>query len=403
MTNIISGANFNQDAAVKGTSINYKENKTNEKPSGVADTFAGVVIAGGVQCTGDNTYESLIKEADDVKGQIMASASGAKLGLKALMMKLSGADAVKIDEDGFNLTDATDDDMVNIIDKIKIELAMHCEDYVSFGTGVSKEQIESVTGSAGLANSIESRMSDANVAVNDESIAEVKDALLKAEELKPLTENTMNYMVANNVEPTIAGIYQAQAASRSGLAVSLAGGRNSGTGISDADFEALKPGIGKIIADAGLEVNDKNYDNARAFIDNQIPVTEQTLRYKAQLDSLDMGSLQDNMDYVLDKILDNMKLGGKAWQTSLVESPVDDIITALDTLDKAEYSDVASVIAKGNTFTIASLKLEIDARVFNPDYTGAVQPEEGEIKNSLPETDGEQPDIDKAGNRCKSV
>ena len=50
MTNIISGANFNQDASVKGTSINYKENKTNEKPSGVADTFAGVVIAGGVQC-----------------------------------------------------------------------------------------------------------------------------------------------------------------------------------------------------------------------------------------------------------------------------------------------------------------------------------------------------------------
>lgn len=403
MTNIISGANFNQDATVKGTSINYKENKTNEKTSGVADTFAGVVIAGGVQCTGDNTYESLIKEADDVKGQIMASASGAKLGLKALMMKLSGADAVKIDEDGFNLTDATDDDMVNIIDKIKIELAMHCEDYVSFGIGVSKEQIESVTGSAGLANSIESRMSDANVAVNDESIAEVKDALLKAGELKPLTENTMNYMVANNVEPTIAGIYQAQAASRSGLAVSLAGGRNSGTGISDADFEALKPGIGKILADAGLEVNDKNYDNARAFIDNQIPVTEQTLRYKAQLDSMDMGSLQDNMDYVLDKILDNMKLGGKAWQTSLVESPVDDIITALDTLDKAEYSDVASVIAKGNTFTIASLKLEIDARVFNPDCTGAVQPEEvqpeeGEINNSLPETDGEQPDIDKAYN-----
>ncbi|MGN0320291.1 MAG: DUF6240 domain-containing protein, partial [Lachnospira sp.] len=399
MTNIISGANFNQDAAVKGTSINYKENKTNEKTSGVADTFAGVVIAGGVQSAGDNTYESLIKEADDVKSQIMASASGAKLGLKALMMKLSGADAVKIDEDGFNLTDATDDDMVNIIDKIKIELAMHCEDYVSFGTGVSKEQIESVTGSAGLANSIESRMSDANVAVNDESIAEVKDALLKAGELKPLTENTMNYMVANNVEPTIAGIYQAQAASRSGLA----GGRNSGTGISDADFEALKPGIGKILADAGLEVNDKNYDNARAFIDNQIPVTEQTLRYKAQLDSLDMGSLQDNMDYVLDKILDNMKLGGKAWQTSLVGSPADDIITALDTLDKAEYSDVASVIAKGNTFTIASLKLEIDARVFNPDYTGAVQreevhTEEDQIKNSLPETDRVQPDIDKAYN-----
>lgn len=86
----------------------------------------------------DNTYEGLLKEADDVKSQIMASASGAKISLKALMMKLSGADAVKLDEDGFNLTDATPDDMVNIIEKIKIELAMHSDDYVNYGTAVSR-------------------------------------------------------------------------------------------------------------------------------------------------------------------------------------------------------------------------------------------------------------------------
>ena len=109
--------------ATQGTSINYKENKT-AKSEGVAGAFAGVVISGGVTAATDNTYEGLLKEADDVKSQIMASASGAKISLKALMMKLSGADAVKLDEDGFNLTDATPDDMVNIIEKIKIELAL---------------------------------------------------------------------------------------------------------------------------------------------------------------------------------------------------------------------------------------------------------------------------------------
>ena len=86
MTYTVSGANFNKDVAAQGTSINYKENKA-VKSEGVAGSFAGVVISGSVTAANDNTYEGLLKEADDVKSQIMASASSAKISLKALMMK----------------------------------------------------------------------------------------------------------------------------------------------------------------------------------------------------------------------------------------------------------------------------------------------------------------------------
>lgn len=370
MTYTVSGANFNNDVATQGTSINYKENKT-AKSEGVAGAFAGVVISGGVTATTDNTYEGLLKEADDVKSQIMASASGAKLSLKALMMKLSGADAVKLDEDGFNLTDATPDDMVNIIEKIKIELAMHSDDYVNYGTAVSKDKIESVTGSAATAASIESRMQGADIAVNDESVAEVNGVLEKSKELKPLSENTKNYMVANGIEPSIAGIYQAQAATSSSISSDGVTITKSANAISDADFEALRPGIEKIIASAGLEVNDKTLADARAFIDTQIPVTKENLEYKAQLDAIDIEKIQADPEEMLNKIFDNMKLGGKAENTLITGSPVDDIKTALDTINRAEYSDVAYVISKGETFTIANLKLEIDARSFSIDYSVA--------------------------------
>ena len=67
---------------------------------------------------------------------------------------------------------------------------------------------------------------------------------------------------------------------------------------------------------------------------------------------------------MLNKILDDMKLGGKAENTLVTGSPIDDIRTALDTINRAEYSDVANVVSKGETFTIASLKLEMDARSF---------------------------------------
>ena len=381
MTYTVSGANFNKDVAAQGTSINYKENKT-VKSEGVAGAFAGVVISGGVTAATDNTYEGLLNEADDVKSQIMASASGAKLSLKALMMKLSGADAVKLDEDGFNLTDATPDDMVNIIEKIKIELAMHSDDYVNYGTAVSKDKIESVTGSAATAASVESRMQGADIAVNDESVAEVKSTLEKSGELKPLSENTKNYMVANDIEPSIAGIYQAQASTSSSISADGVTIGRYANAISDADFEALRPGIEKIIASAGLEVNDKTLAAARAFIDAQIPVTKENLEYKAQLDAIDIEKIQADSDEMLNKILDNMKLGGKAENTLVTGSPIDDIRTALDTINRAEYADAANVVSKGETFTIASLKLEIDARSFSIEYSAAsVSTGNSEVRN----------------------
>ena len=381
MTYTVSGANFNKDVAAQGTSINYKENKA-VKSEGVAGSFAGVVISGGVTAATDNTYEGLLKEADDVKSQIMASASDAKLSLKALMMKLSGADAVKLDEDGFNLTDATPDDMVNIIEKIKIELAMHSDDYVNYGTAVSKDKIESVTGSAATAASIESRMQGADIAVNDESVAEVKGALEKSSELKPLSDNTKNYMVANGIEPSIAGIYQAQAATSSSISADGVTIGRCANVVSDADFEALRPGLEKIIASAGLEINDKTLADARAFIDAQIPVTKENLEYKAQLDAIDIEKIQADSDEMLNKILDNMRLGGKAENTLVTGSPIDDIRTALDTINRAEYADAANVVSKGETFTIASLKLEMDARSFSIEYSAAsVSTGNSEVRN----------------------
>lgn len=381
MTYTVSGANFNKDVAAQGTSINYKENKA-VKSEGVAGSFAGVVISGSVTAATDNTYEGLLKEADDVKSQIMASASSAKISLKALMMKLSGADAVKLDEDGFNLTDATPDDMVNIIEKIKIELAMHSDDYVNYGTAVSKDKIESVTGSAATAASVESRMQGADIAVNDESVAEVKSTLEKSKELKPLSDNTKNYMVANGIEPSIAGIYQAQAATSSSISADGVTIGRCVNAISDADFEALRPGIEKIIASSGLEVNDNTLADARAFIDAQIPVTKENLEYKAQLDAIDIEKIQADPDEMLNKILDNMKLGGKAENTLVTGSPIDDIRTALDTINRAEYSDVANVVSKGETFTIASLKLEMDARSFRIEYSAAsVSTGNSEVRN----------------------
>ncbi|MDO5381522.1 MAG: DUF6240 domain-containing protein [Eubacteriales bacterium] len=357
----VSATDFNKDEQVSKTSINYKENKVS-KDGKATDALGAAYISGNDNASigKDNTYASLLKEADDVKQQIMESASSAKLSLKALAKKLSGAGAVKLDEDGFNLTDATKEECVDIIDKIRIELAMHSDDYVSYGTGVSKEAIESVAGSEGMVNAIEAKMNNVGILADEDSVAEVEDAVNKASELKPLTEDSKNYMIANNIQPTIEGIYQAENVTSYGVA-------GKSQPISDAEFDSLKPQIIKVIQAAGMEAKENVLENARNFIDNNIPVTKENLLYENELDNINL----ENMDseekklQVMDKIIDNMVIGNEPKDTLLVEgdSIISRVKDALNVMDKVTYDDVAQVVNSGNTFTLKNLSLCIEGRM----------------------------------------
>ena len=48
----------------------------------------------------------------------------------------------------------------------------------------------------------------------------------------------------------------------------------------------MRPQIESLMNKAGLEVNLRNLNNAQDLINNNIPVTEKTLKYKAVLDGL---------------------------------------------------------------------------------------------------------------------
>ena len=78
-----------KDGVNSGTSINYKENNA-ARAYGVNGAFGGVIVSDGQDNSRlkDNTYESLLKEADDVRQQIMDSAKTAQISFKALVKKL---------------------------------------------------------------------------------------------------------------------------------------------------------------------------------------------------------------------------------------------------------------------------------------------------------------------------
>lgn len=361
MTVVISAANFNQEEQ-NAASINYKNNtgaagasRTNAAEG--AKTFAGVVVSkGDTAKNSDATYKSLLEEAEDVKEQLMASATTAKSSLKALFNKLSGAEAVRIDEDGFNLTSASTEDMVNIVEKIRIELAMHSDEYVPAGLPIDGDKIEQVTGSAAYANAVESKLGNAGITATEDNIEQVKEALEQAGKLTPMSEDVKNYMVANQIEPSIEGIYQAEHA----VNVNAAGTKNAE---NDQNFEALRGQIEKLIAEAELPLNNQTLNNAKAFLQNNIPVTKENLIYKSQLDRIDLESMESDLkqEHVLDQIIANMQIGGSAGSTLLIDekpvlSQVADVIDVLNKSDITTIEKVTELVKDENTFTINDLK-----------------------------------------------
>ncbi|MDO5402795.1 MAG: DUF6240 domain-containing protein [Eubacteriales bacterium] len=365
MTVVISGADFNKEEQVKAASINYKNNTgaAGSKTGGIggissAKVFEQAVVSKGNESRTsiDVTYKTLLSEAEDVKQQIMQSASNAKDNLKALCMKLSGAEAVKIDEDGFNLADADSEECVNIIEKIRIELAMHCEDYRPMGTAIDSEKILQVAGSAGMANEVANRM--------DNTITEAAGALETAGKLTPMSEEVKYYMVDNKISPTIDGIYQAEHAVNSAAAGKAQQAGKYLPEQVEKIWEGLKEQIEDVIKEAGLLVDEQNINNARGFLEADIPVTKENLIYKAQLDKINLEDMEfaDRQKEILDKIFDNMLVGNDAGATVLTEEIpiIKQVADVIDVLDKSDITTIEKVLKnqapEEKTFTIQQLK-----------------------------------------------
>lgn len=346
MNYTVYGVGLNGTENDSRTSINIKNNTDKSKTEGVG--FEGVIISGmsvDGKAMDENTYKSLLKETDDVKEQIMASASDAKANLKALFNRLSGADAVRIDEDGFNLNEATPEDMVNIVDRIKIELAAHSDAYIPDLSGIDVSQIRQVVGSEGMAQAVAAKMQEAGLPLTETNKKDMAGALENFDK-SSVSESAKNYLVENNLEPTINNIKLAESVSDKP--------NTGGEKLTAEQWQQLRPQAEKVIESAGLDNNEKNIDNAKVFIENGIPVTAKNLIYKNQLDELKL----DFMDTVK-KIADGMAQGQQAQDISLIRDydAAAQVAGAIDTVMNATYEQVLSATEKyGSDVSIRSLE-----------------------------------------------
>lgn len=141
------------------------------------------------------------------------------------------------------------------------------------------DTLAAAVGSDTLARSIEEQFRSADLPLTQENINELKNAWDMAASLKEPEEGAVSYLVDNGLEPEIWNLYVAE---------------NSGAKVQNNDVpQELQEQMDKVIADAGLTVNDENRQKAQWLVSAGLPLTTDTLQQLVELDGISYPVTED--------------------------------------------------------------------------------------------------------------
>lgn len=222
--------------------------------------------------------KSAIEEFEEkIAGQM--DAVDRKRQMAVLSNTMTSEDYKKAREEGFPMGDTDTDTIVTAVDKIKAQLAKAGVDVSKFGDDLSQEQLEKISANVVAANQLQRSFEAADLPVTEDNMLEGVEAYQQAEELKPLSEGAIKYMLDNHLEPSIENVYMAEFSGSEGYAASQE---------TEIDFEALQEQMEQIITVAGAKVNEQTLADSRWMIQSEIPFTVDNFSYMEKLRGLQL-------------------------------------------------------------------------------------------------------------------
>lgn len=276
------------------------------------ERVAGVSASGTINMA---TYENPWKEEEDsVVEQVQknedVTADSRKNEMAVLSNTLSTEDLREMEKDGFSVNSTDTHTVVTVSDKIKAALAQAGVDISAYGGGLTREQLENITGSAAVASQIESVLKAYDLPATEANIGGSIEALERATAISGITDDMMSYLLKNNLEPTIQNIYKAQYSST----------RDIQRSADNQYLSELEPQITQIIESFGMEADEETMANAKWLLQEQIPLTEEALGYLSELRELS-GQIEDgsvDWDGMLDSIANTIREGKRPAEASMI-------------------------------------------------------------------------------------
>ena len=197
----------------------------------------------------------------------------------------------KLAEDGYDVQQMDPEETVTVVDEIKAEMAKAGVVIAGYNDDLSKEELETITGSAAYAAELDRAFRDNGVPLTEQNAKDVTEVIRQVEQIPMLTDGAKKYLVENELQPTIQNMYMAL---HSGAGVNAAPqgyvqtggylGMTAQTGqIPD---EKLTAQMQKVIERAGEQANEENLAEAKRIMDLGLPLTEDTFLAMSELDAL---------------------------------------------------------------------------------------------------------------------
>lgn len=273
---------------------------------------------------------------------------------------MSEEDFSRLQKEGYHPGDMDVEEVVTIVDKIKAELLKGGTQVVGYTDDLDAETLRQITGSEAFARELYKQFQVHDVPVTEDNVTAAVQAFDKAQTLKMPEDGAVKYMVENDVEPTIDGMYLAGYSSTAdsrqshGYYAAQPGGYYAKKA-EEYHWEQLKPQIEKVLEKAGLETTGENLEEAKWLIEEGIPLTEETI---SRLHEIRQVELPQSMEQILSAVAAAISDGRDAGSADLADGR-SNLEKAVDYIEAyAGISDEAvdQTAAEGKALNLRNLK-----------------------------------------------
>ncbi len=212
--------------------------------------------------------------------------------------RMTKEDYKEISKEGISLKEYNSERLTRALQRIKTQRTVKEDNITEQKASLDKkaEDAQTMVNYNASTKKIVQKLIDSDLPVTEANIAKVATAMEMASTAFKLSDKAMNYLIKNNLEPTIQNMYKA----------GYSGSFSQNKEITDQVFASLQGQVNEIVDNAGLEVNDENIQSGKWLLNNRLPLTENTLwAYR------DLKQLKDNVneDTILDKAVEAFASG----------------------------------------------------------------------------------------------
>lgn len=301
------------------------------------------------------------KTAEDVRMDASLKDVTLERNYMAVMSSsMSGEDFAQLQKEGYQIGTMDAETFVTVVDKIKAVMAESGQIVVGYTDDLSMEELRRITGDLSLAVSISKHFTEHDVPVTQENVKGAIEAVRKAMEIPPVSDGSLKYIVSNEQSPTIENMYlagyksvaQDKTQAQGYFEDDLAG--YYGKKADDMDVDKLISQIEKVIADAGLVVDETTIQEGKWIVESGLVLTPDSLRTVHDIKGL---TFPMEPDRIISAAASAIAQGRKPQEANLAEE--DDIYTKAVNIKKDIESitdeGVKTVVNRGQKLSIRNL------------------------------------------------